>query len=119
MPRQCGSIFAHWASVSTNRSIQSLNHAHRDRGNLEASVRSRGTDLAAHSERDLIEAGLNEAAVGPALWAEYAGALAATAIVVGDLLRLGARVDGRSGCVGAGIGVGRAPDVIGRAVIDG
>jgi hypothetical protein len=25
-PRQCGSIFAHWASVSTNRSIQSLNH---------------------------------------------------------------------------------------------
>ena len=66
-----------------------------------------------------MEAGLNEAAVGPALWAEYAGALAATAIAVGDLLRLGARVDGRSGCVGAGIGVGRAPDVIGRAVIDG
>jgi hypothetical protein len=27
-PRQCGSIFAHWASVSTNRSIQSLNHEH-------------------------------------------------------------------------------------------
>ena len=26
LPRQCGSIFAHWASVSTNRSIQSLNH---------------------------------------------------------------------------------------------
>jgi len=25
-PRQCGSIFAHWASVSTNRSITSLNH---------------------------------------------------------------------------------------------
>jgi hypothetical protein len=27
-PRQCGSIFAHWASVTTNRSIQSLNHEH-------------------------------------------------------------------------------------------
>src|SRR5690348_4203057 len=26
LPRQCGSIFAHWASVKTNRSIQSLNH---------------------------------------------------------------------------------------------
>src|SRR5215210_3071038 len=26
LPRQCGSIFAHWASVSTNRSIQSSNH---------------------------------------------------------------------------------------------
>src|SRR3546814_478836 len=26
LPRQCGSIFAHWASVSTNRSIRSLNH---------------------------------------------------------------------------------------------
>src|SRR4029077_17467590 len=26
LPRQCGSIFAHWASVSTNRFIQSLNH---------------------------------------------------------------------------------------------
>jgi hypothetical protein len=25
-PRQCGSVFAHWASVSMNRSIQSLNH---------------------------------------------------------------------------------------------
>jgi hypothetical protein len=25
-PRQCGSIFAHWASVSTYRSIPSLNH---------------------------------------------------------------------------------------------
>jgi hypothetical protein len=23
-PRQCGSIFAHWASVKTNRSIKSL-----------------------------------------------------------------------------------------------
>jgi len=41
-------------------------------------------------ERDgwlrFIEAGLNEAAVGPALWAEYLGALAATAIGVGDLM---------------------------------
>ena len=26
LPRQCGSIFAHWASVNTNRSIQSLNY---------------------------------------------------------------------------------------------
>ncbi len=26
-PRQCGSIIAHWASVKTNRSIQSLNHS--------------------------------------------------------------------------------------------
>src|SRR5262249_36131933 len=26
LPRQTGSIFAHWASVKTNRSIQSLNH---------------------------------------------------------------------------------------------
>ena len=66
-----------------------------------------------------MEAGLNEAAVGPALWAEYLGALAATAIAVGDLMCLGAPVDSGSGCVGAGIGVGRPPDVIGRAVIDG
>ena len=66
-----------------------------------------------------MEAGLNEAAVGPALWAEYLGALAATAIAVGDLMCLGAPVDSGSGCVWAGIGVGRPPDVIGRAVIDG
>ena len=26
LPRQCGSIFAHWASVSTKRTIASLNH---------------------------------------------------------------------------------------------
>ena len=26
LPRQSGSIFAHWASVNTNRSIHSLNH---------------------------------------------------------------------------------------------
>lgn len=26
LPRQSGSIFAHWASVKTNRSIHSLNH---------------------------------------------------------------------------------------------
>ena len=26
LPRQCGSIFAHWASVSTKRSIQHANH---------------------------------------------------------------------------------------------
>jgi hypothetical protein len=26
LPKQCGSIFAHWASVNTNRSIRSLNH---------------------------------------------------------------------------------------------
>jgi hypothetical protein len=62
---------------------------------------------------------LNEAAVGSALWAEYLGALATTAIDVGDLMWLGAPVDGGSGCIWAGIGVGRPPDVIGRAVIDG
>src|ERR1700761_5269863 len=28
LPRQSGSIFAHWASVKTNRSIRSLNHNH-------------------------------------------------------------------------------------------
>ena len=28
LPRQSGSIFAHWASVKTNRSIPSLNHSH-------------------------------------------------------------------------------------------
>jgi hypothetical protein len=33
-----------------------------------------------------MEAGLNEAAVGPALWAEYLGPLAAAAIGVGDLM---------------------------------
>ena len=27
LPRQCHSIFAHWASVKTNRSIRRLNHA--------------------------------------------------------------------------------------------
>src|SRR6188768_2948042 len=32
LPRQCGSIFAHWASVSTNRSIRSLNHNHAQGG---------------------------------------------------------------------------------------
>jgi hypothetical protein len=66
-----------------------------------------------------MEAGLNEAAVGPALWAEYLGALAATAIAVGDLMCLRAPVESGSGCVWAGIGVGRPPDEIGRAVIDG
>ncbi len=34
LPRQCGSIFAHWASVCTNRSIQSLNHSHASGGIL-------------------------------------------------------------------------------------
>jgi hypothetical protein len=33
-PRQCGSIFAHCASVSTNRSIQSLNHEQAPTGIL-------------------------------------------------------------------------------------
>jgi hypothetical protein len=28
LPRHSGSIFAHWASLKTNRSIQSLNHNH-------------------------------------------------------------------------------------------
>lgn len=34
LPRQCGSIFAHWASVSTKRSIQSLNHKQAKHGIL-------------------------------------------------------------------------------------
>src|SRR5271167_4544644 len=34
LPRQCGSIFAHWASVKTNRFIQSLNHAQASDGIL-------------------------------------------------------------------------------------
>ena len=57
----------------------------------------RGVTLAASATvgRRLMEAGLNEAAVGPALWAEYLGALAATAIAVGDLMCLGAPVDER------------------------
>jgi len=33
LPRQCAH-FAHWASVSTNRSIQSLNHNHASAGIL-------------------------------------------------------------------------------------
>jgi hypothetical protein len=33
-PRQCGSILAHWASVSANRSIRSLNHTHSQTGIL-------------------------------------------------------------------------------------
>ncbi len=66
-----------------------------------------------------MEAGLNEAAVGPALWAEYLGALAATAIAAGDLMCLGAHVESGSDCVWADVGVGRPLDVIGRVVIDG
>jgi DNA-binding protein H-NS len=62
---------------------------------------------------------LNEAAVGLALWAEYLGTLAATAIAVSDPVWQDAPVESGSGCVWAGIGVGRSPDVIGRAVIDG
>jgi len=34
LPRQCGSIFAHWASVSTKRSIPSLNHKQTQKGIL-------------------------------------------------------------------------------------
>jgi hypothetical protein len=62
-----------------------------------------------------MEAGLNEAAVGSALWAEYLGAPGATLMADGGLRFLGAPGDG---CPGAGRGVGRPPDVIGRAVID-
>jgi hypothetical protein len=62
---------------------------------------------------------LNEAAVGPALWAEYLGALGATAIAVGDLTCLGASVESGSGWVWAGIGLGRPLDVIGQVVIAG
>jgi hypothetical protein len=67
----------------------------------------------------LIEAGLNEAAVGRALWVEFLEAFAATAIAVGDLMWLGALAEGGSGCFGAGFGVRRPPDVIGRAAIEG
>ena len=48
----------------------------------------------------------------------YLGALAATAIAVGDLMWLGALAEGGSGRFGAGFGVRRPPDVIGRAAID-
>ncbi len=34
LPRHKGSIFAHWASVKTNRSIWSLNHSQAPRGIL-------------------------------------------------------------------------------------
>src|SRR3982074_2815333 len=34
LPRQCGSIFPHWAPASTNRSIQSLNHSQASGGIL-------------------------------------------------------------------------------------
>lgn len=34
LPRQCDSIFAHWASVSTKRSIPSLNHNQAHEGIL-------------------------------------------------------------------------------------
>jgi hypothetical protein len=30
LPRQCGSILAHWASVKIKRSIRNLNHVHGD-----------------------------------------------------------------------------------------
>jgi hypothetical protein len=36
LPTQCGCIFAHRASVNTNRSIRSVNHTHRDRGNPDS-----------------------------------------------------------------------------------
>jgi hypothetical protein len=45
--------------------------------------------------------------------------LATTAIAVGELMCLGGPVESGTGYVWAGIGVGRPPDVIGRAVIDG
>lgn len=66
-----------------------------------------------------MEAGLNEAAVGLALWAEYLAALAATAIAVGDPTWQRAPAESGSGYVWAGIRVGRPPGVIGMAVIDG
>ena len=70
----------------------------------------RGATLAATRDARwrLIEAGLNEAAVGLALWAECLGTLAATAIAVGDAMELGAPVVSGSGYVWAEIGVGAA-----------
>ena len=46
LPRQCGSIFAHWASVKTNRSIQSLNHNQATDENPEFPTDPRQTRVA-------------------------------------------------------------------------
>lgn len=59
-----------------------------------------------------MEAGLNEAAVGSALWAEYLGASGATLMADGGLKFLGAPGDGGPGWVGAGRGVGRRANMI-------
>jgi hypothetical protein len=67
----------------------------------------------------LIEAGLNEAAVGLALWAEWLGALAAAAIAVRDPIFLGAAIVSGSRFVWAVVSVGRPPDVTGRTMVDG
>ena len=67
----------------------------------------------------LIEAGLSEAAVGLALWAEYRGAPGATLIPGGDLTGLVAVGGSDPGCAGARSGVWRPSEVIERAVIGG
>ena len=64
----------------------------------------------------VIEAGLNEAAVGLALWAEYLAASGATVIAAGGLKCLGAPGDGGPDCVGAGSGAGRPANMIEMAL---
>ncbi len=67
----------------------------------------------------LIEAGLNEAAVGSALWAEYRGAVGTTLIPGGDLTGWARSGGNDPGCAGARSAVWRPSDVIDSAVIYG
>ena len=53
------------------------------------------------------------------LWAEYLGAVVAPLTTGGGLTCLGTPGGNDLGCVGAGSGVGRLSDMIGRTVIDG
>ena len=69
--------------------------------------------------RRLIEAGLNEAAVGPALWAEYRGAVGETLIPGGDPTGLGAVESNDPCCAVAGSAVWRPSEVRDGAVIFG
>jgi len=51
--------------------LGSLNHISIPLGNLEASVRSRDNEIAAGTQRDLIEAGLSEPAGGGRGYGDY------------------------------------------------
>jgi hypothetical protein len=93
---------------------------------VESSAESRGfceawRDVAGKrgGGRRLIEAGLSEAAVGLALWAECLGALAAATIAVGDPTWRGADIVGGARDVWAAVSVVRPPDVTGRTMVDG